>query len=472
MVSDRKIKMQVAVRTTSKGTSIPLWKHEFYAVCKTKGKFNGSKDVYIYQALEFRAGSEMPLQCRNGLSAKQLAEIWVQGVYFASASDVRRSNPELRKDRFIFQKNNADDWEPCPQYKAALGKCPELVKVENCLSWSPMSEVLNMLPRVVHPIDVQTNSVYVNGRNWHYLCGVTAIEVVTTKAKKGTFVLSMLPRKGFCMYPEEKLGGLINSPSSQWDNVEKLFEGFRDIMSSGTGFTSGSFCVQWTLSCQQFWEVVRTISVMFFLMLIGLMCLCWLCIKELTRPDSKRTTKTDVLKKRLSAALTLQTTTHFITKIKLTYETRYTCLIIFPLHELNPQHHINIYMLMYVPHRRAVNSLQGAGGIYGMVALSPSVGVYPGSGRFTSHVPIRVVQPNTHPNHSLDLATQDNVFLQEEGQQRKRQRQAAIPPVAMSFEVLNGKWQGKMRVTVCWRELIYKDQDDVDGNWAQNNLVF
>ena len=103
-----------------------------------------------------------------------------------------------------------------------------------------------------------------------------------------------------------------------------------------------------------------------------------------------------------------------------------------------------------------MNSLQGAGGIYGMVALSPSVGVYPGSGRFTSHVPIRVVQPNTHPNHSLDLATQDNVFLKEEGQQRKRQRQATIPPVAMSFEVLNGKWQGKMRVTVCWRELIYK----------------
>ena len=107
-----------------------------------------------------------------------------------------------------------------------------------------------------------------------------------------------------------------------------------------------------------------------------------------------------------------------------------------------------------------------------MVALSPSVGVYSGSGRFTSHVPIRVVQPNTHPNHSLDLATQDNVFLKEEGQQRKRQRQSTIPPVAMSFEVLNGKWQGKMRVTVCWRELIYKDEHDVDGNWAQNNLVF
>jgi hypothetical protein len=42
----------------------------------------------------------------------------------------------------------------------------------------------------------------------------------------------------------------------------------------------------------------------------------------------------------------------------------------------------------------------------------------------------------------------------------------------MSFEVVNGTWQGKMRVTVCWRELIYKDQDDVGGNWAQHNLVF
>ena len=65
------------------------------------------------------------------------------------------------------------------------------------------------------------------------------------------------------MYPEEKLGGLINSPSSQWDNVEKLFDGFRDIISSGTGFTSGSFCVQWTQSCQQFWEVVGTFNCYF-----------------------------------------------------------------------------------------------------------------------------------------------------------------------------------------------------------------
>jgi hypothetical protein len=38
----------------------------------------------------------------------------------------------LRKDRYIFQKDTSDDWEPCPQYTAALGNCPELVRVENC----------------------------------------------------------------------------------------------------------------------------------------------------------------------------------------------------------------------------------------------------------------------------------------------------------------------------------------------------
>jgi hypothetical protein len=97
VVRVRKIKMQVAMRTSSKGTSIPLWKHEFYAVCKTKVKFNGAQNLDIYQALEFRAGSEMPLQCRNGLSVKQLSEIWVQGVYLAPAADVWRSNPMLAR---------------------------------------------------------------------------------------------------------------------------------------------------------------------------------------------------------------------------------------------------------------------------------------------------------------------------------------------------------------------------------------
>ena len=162
--------MQVAVRKPSKGTSIALWQHEFYAVNTRKCRRNTAKqEVDIYQALEFRKGSDMPEECREGLSEKQLEAIWVHGVYYAPASVIRRANEGLRKDRFLFQKDNSDDWEPCPQYKAALGKCPELVRVENCLNWTDMADVLHMLPRVVHPVDVQRHEISVNGRDWHCL---------------------------------------------------------------------------------------------------------------------------------------------------------------------------------------------------------------------------------------------------------------------------------------------------------------
>ncbi len=95
-------------------------------------------------------------------------------MYYAPASVIRRADVELRKDRYIFQKDTRDDWEPCPQYKVALGKCPGLVRVENCLCWSSMADVLRMLPSVVHPVDVQRHEICVNGRDWHYLCGFIA----------------------------------------------------------------------------------------------------------------------------------------------------------------------------------------------------------------------------------------------------------------------------------------------------------
>ncbi len=106
---------------------------------------------------------------------------------------------------------------------------------------------------------------------------------------------------------------------------------------------------------------------------------------------------------------------------------------------------------MFVPYTG-----QSAGGIYGLVALSPSVGTYAG-GRFTSHVPIRVVQPATHPNNSLNLKTEDNrnPIIKQEGELRRRQRQASIPAVTTSYRADVGAWQGSLRVTVCWRELLY-----------------
>jgi hypothetical protein len=68
-----------------------------------------------------------------------------------------------------------------------------------------MSDVLHMLPRVGDPADVDR---YVTGRKWHYLCGVTVTEF-----------FSPVPNDG--------------------DINHHFNQGFRDMMSSGTGFTSG-----------------------------------------------------------------------------------------------------------------------------------------------------------------------------------------------------------------------------------------
>jgi hypothetical protein len=49
------------------------------------GKGN-KNDIDVYQALEFRKGSDMPVECREGLSEKEPSAIWVHGVYYACPS--------------------------------------------------------------------------------------------------------------------------------------------------------------------------------------------------------------------------------------------------------------------------------------------------------------------------------------------------------------------------------------------------
>ena len=110
-----------------------------------------------------------------------------------------------------------------------------------------------------------------------------------------------------------------------------------------------------------------------------------------------------------------------------------------------------------------MNSLQRARGIYSLVALSPSVGCYQG-GTFGSNVPLRVIQPH------MDVDTDIFYGIKEEEQLRKRKRQASLPCVRMSYEVKDGGSQGQMRVTVCWREVLYKD--DPAGQWVKANLIF
>jgi hypothetical protein len=68
--------MQVAVRKPSKGTSIALRRNDFFAVSARKWRIKAAEnEVDIYQALEFRKGCDMPLECRAGLSEKEGEDI-------------------------------------------------------------------------------------------------------------------------------------------------------------------------------------------------------------------------------------------------------------------------------------------------------------------------------------------------------------------------------------------------------------
>lgn len=118
-----------------------------------------------------------------------------------------------------------------------------------------------------------------------------------------------------------------------------------------------------------------------------------------------------------------------------------------------------------------MSSLQRAGGIYSLVALSPSVGCYQG-GRFRSNVPLRVIQPSTYTTNWRTFPTVENGLLaiKEEAVNSKRKRQVSLPCVRMSYEVKEGASQGQLRVTVCWREVLY--DDDAAGQWVKENLIF
>ena len=85
---------------------------------------------------------------------------------------------------------------------------------------------------------------------------------------------------------------------------------------------------------------------------------------------------------------------------------------------------------------------------------------------------MRVVQPTTQTNNSVELETSDHCQpgIKLEAERRKRKRQAVLPCLTMSYEVIVGAWEGKMRVSVCWRELLY--DDDTAGCWVYDNLIF
>ena len=135
---------------------------------------------------------------------------------------------------------------------ALLGKCPELVRIQNCLTWHNIHAISIEVPRVVHPDDVQIRRVHVAGRKRHYVCGVTAVEDPLTN----TYSFSLMPRSHFSMYPEEVLGMELNSASIMWEHIEDIFHKIRVCMSSGRqGTSSATFSMPLLSTVFDFWGV-------------------------------------------------------------------------------------------------------------------------------------------------------------------------------------------------------------------------
>jgi len=242
------------------GSGMLLWQHEYYFVIE---KYNGGPPKpYIYQALEFRKGSELPEIEKENMSRKQLLQTWVLGVAYAPAIDIRKHSRREKGYLFHTEFNDTD------ARTGLFWKCPEVVRVDNSTAWRAMSAVLLEIPRVVHPDDVYSGEVHVAGRDLHYVCGMCCHETVAKKTKtglvqEGSFRLERLIREeggerlkhGFCMYAEERLGNNINSAGMMWEMVEDVFQGIRTVMSTSGRARSGSFRLTWSSAVLQFWEV-------------------------------------------------------------------------------------------------------------------------------------------------------------------------------------------------------------------------
>jgi hypothetical protein len=227
-----------------KGTTRLVWLHEFFVVHEgTKHKRN----CRIYQALQFLLGSHLPEGQVAHMTDETRRDIWVLGVCHVPSQDVRQHCTSTRGYLFHNEFNDGD------ARTALLGNCPELVRVDNNLKWHNIHAISTDVPRVVHPDDIRTRKVHVVGRKQHYVCGVKAVEDTVNN----TFTFSRLPRTGFCMYPEERLGMELNSASMMWEHVEDIFKRIRGCISSGRqGTSSATFSMPLLLTVFDFWKVI------------------------------------------------------------------------------------------------------------------------------------------------------------------------------------------------------------------------
>jgi hypothetical protein len=220
-----------------------LWLHEFYVVHEGPRR----KPVkYIYQALQFLLGEHLPDGEVEHMTEKMRRSIWVLGICHIPADHISHST--LRKKGYSFHTELHDE-----DAKTALfGNCPEVVRVDNCLKWHEMKHVLTDIPRVVHQEDVHNRRVHVAGRAHHYVCGVAGVQ----NKKTLTYTLTPLGRRGFCTYPEERLGMELHSPTAMWQHVDDIFTKIRLCMSAGRqGTSSATMTMPLLCTVYHFWQV-------------------------------------------------------------------------------------------------------------------------------------------------------------------------------------------------------------------------
>jgi hypothetical protein len=111
--------------------------------------------AYLYQAVEFRVGNNLAADEVEGSTLKQRKEVWLRGVAYAPALHVRKFDKAEQRKGYLFHT----DFQDGDGDTALFGKCPEVVRVDNCTAWRPMSFVLELIPRVVHPNDTGRHDV-------------------------------------------------------------------------------------------------------------------------------------------------------------------------------------------------------------------------------------------------------------------------------------------------------------------------
>jgi len=241
----------VALRAPCKGircagrkdTTRLLWLHEYYVVEEGSRR---RRMKFIYQALQFLLGDHLPDGEVPNMTDRMRRSVWVLGILHLPAEHVRKFSKRNKGYIFHTELNDED------ARTALFGNCPEVVRIENGLKWHQMRYITTEVPRVVHAEDVQTRRVHIAGREKHFVCGVTAVQDLVTE----NFTLAWLPRSGFCMYPEERLGMELNSPSMMWEHIDDIFHKLRSCMSCGRqGTSSGTFTMPLLCTVYDFWQV-------------------------------------------------------------------------------------------------------------------------------------------------------------------------------------------------------------------------